>query len=168
VPSCEGTFGNSANRRGRVTVGVLGKSGVVSRVLFEGVALLLREVEDDPRDVGRVEAAVEDEAAVSKRSLVAGNVSMNDSKLQKSETKLERAAAARKWGMTCRCTSNDKDPFSQIDTLSKRIALSLRLPWWPLIRRTWGRRNPSSAEGPRPLCNRRECRMPIEGFHTQL
>jgi hypothetical protein len=57
-------------------MGVLGNSGVVKRVLFEGVALLLREAEDDSRDIGRVEAAVDDEPAVSKPPPVAGKVSI--------------------------------------------------------------------------------------------
>jgi hypothetical protein len=56
--------------------GVLGSSGVVKRVLFEGVALLLREAEDDPRDMGRVEVTIDDDPAVSRRPSVAGKVSI--------------------------------------------------------------------------------------------
>ena len=65
-------MGNSASKRCLAIVGVFGSSGVVKRVLFEGVALLLREVEDEWRDRGRVD----EEPAVSKRPPVAGNVSM--------------------------------------------------------------------------------------------
>jgi hypothetical protein len=71
VPSCEGNFGNSASKRCLARVGVFGSSGVVKRVLFEGVALLLREVEEDCRDRGRFE-----EPAVSKRPPVTGKVSI--------------------------------------------------------------------------------------------